>query len=468
MAGRVQYPQDSDKRRLSSLFDSIRSGLGSSPKDDSVPLTSSASGGDPAQDRSVVQHVSCRRRRDSNSSSSSESGLGAAASSKRTSSTTSESASGSNQPKGQLTWQQNRSDTESTPNSPRSISLGGNTQTGSFSPGSVSFVSVVKDGQIKKSVEYKDSGSSSTLPETGDRPEMSRSVREIENRSENSVERPRKPSDQSQDVKPKNFGHNQDIGLTSAKPFELNQHYMLHAPHTSGRDDDQSSNCSFTSSEIGETTSSAPPELVLSSSPFHTTTEVSERPSSEVGQVSSSHSLGKQTSSNLVECKIPVMSKIPLRVSRSASIEAQEITSQKKKDQQDTMIDTSVENPSIVRSRIPQHITRQSSGRSETLSLTSVRTASPLTKVRLLDLASKRALDRDGSDSSESWSGTSDADTLSLGMSCSGMRDTPEKFSKSIVEHSKKPALQSREYEEILGEMCRNLLLATDCVCAGT
>ena len=66
------------------------------------------------------------------------------------------------------------------------------------------------------------------------------------------------------------------------------------------------------------------------------------------------------------------------------------------------------------------HLRRQSSGRSETLSISSGRTASPATKMRLLDLASNRALERDGEDSVKSWSGGSD-DTMSLGMSCSGL-----------------------------------------------
>ena len=62
---------------------------------------------------------------------------------------------------------------------------------------------------------------------------------------------------------------------------------------------------------------------------------------------------------------------------------------------------------------------RQSSAQSETLSSCSARTASPATKIRLLDMVSTRALERDGSESLQSWSCGSE-DTLSLGTSCSG------------------------------------------------
>jgi hypothetical protein len=46
--------------------------------------------------------------------------------------------------------------------------------------------------------------------------------------------------------------------------------------------------------------------------------------------------------------------------------------------------------------------------------------------MRLLDLASARALERrgSGSDSQRSWSGSED--TMNLGMSCSGVQGSPE------------------------------------------
>ena len=45
--------------------------------------------------------------------------------------------------------------------------------------------------------------------------------------------------------------------------------------------------------------------------------------------------------------------------------------------------------------------------------------------MRLLDLASNRALERDGDDSLKSWSAGSE-DTMSLGMSCSGLQAAPD------------------------------------------
>lgn len=227
------------------------------------------------------------------------------------------------------------------------------------------------------------------------------------------------------------------VGVKPVKKGEVTEgHQVAHRAVDGKHEDDRaSSGCSFTSSEFGDLTPTDTSHLITDiSHPITPQSSLDKKEETESGLAQSS---GYMTASRKngdepdpAPCKkqqrrsgttyLPPeitaqSSQPPGPVERAPEVAAPDLVEPSK---QHADNDKSPQHPALT------HVRRQSSGRSETLSLGSARTASPATKMRLLDLASNRAMERD-TDSVKSWSGASD-DTMSLGMSCSGIRASPE------------------------------------------
>ncbi|PVD29212.1 hypothetical protein C0Q70_11809 [Pomacea canaliculata] len=223
---------------------------------------------------------------------------------------------------------------------------------------------------------------------------------------------------------------------------------LLPAPVTPSGDDDHSSGCSFTSSEWGEVTPTSPSADTPSRRHGHSGLEGHvERRDQSSGDHSSGYLSFPKRSGENSHFPNEHFTKASHNPPRSSSSEITVSESRPHTGEgrlevpvMQVHVQPAQEDPhgaKLNRSPAEQHVRRHSSGRSDA-SLASARTASPATKLRLLDLASQRALDRDG-DSLASWSGGSE-DTLSLGMSCTGLRGSPEVAQSLAAPTGRRPA----------------------------
>ena len=411
---RPHHSPDNNKR-LSTLFESLRSGLGGGADDGAdAPAVGAVGGAAPGCGGVVVQHVSCRRRRDSNSSSNSDSDSEERQRSKRR--VYSEMNGAAPLPQGHGAGRYGaRSDTESAGRSVGSGSGERDARTSSLprSHGSDASASTVRE----RNVEVVRGGGGgehvSRVPVAKPRPHHEA-----------------RKGDQPQPARAADGRQRKQAVATG--PFQR---------QNTEDGDRPSSGCSFTSSEWGEVTPTESAPSVASQPPQDRKEEAGSALGHSSGYVSTSrrsidvgdsvlNNNGGSSSSHPQNYDSPTAprsktlpSKLPVRLRQNSqdsfSLEAAH---------PDTPPHTrsSNNNSGHARATTQGHVRRQSSGRSETLSTCSAKTASPATKMRLLDLASNRALERDGDDSVKSWSAGSEADSLSLGTSCSGVQALAE------------------------------------------
>nr|KAG5711102.1 hypothetical protein BaRGS_004746 [Batillaria attramentaria] len=403
--GRVDYPQDSDKKGLSTLFESIKSGLGAGSPEDEQQLAGGAVGGTaPVAGGGVVHRVSCRRRRDSNSSSNSDSDEEVGRSPSRREHVSSLETNGTGR-KGYVP-RYAQSQTESAPNSIENISGGGSdSRLNSLSLSSDASVSTVKEGQIVK-VKDLQGGEGQ---QRGDR--------------------------DGRGVTPQAHPRN---GRRMLPQVGVKPPRMLDTVDGQKDEDQPSSGCSYTSSEWGDVTPTDHPEGISAQSSVDRKEEAGSGLAQSSGYVSASRRNGDEPEPEPAPRKKQQRRSgtvLPPEHAQQSSqpADAQEVKHEQPKTAALDQLAPAHQGPSGDRHSHPvgsakggtqTHVRRQSSGVSDSMSLSSARTASPATKMRLLDMASNRAMERDG-DSVKSWSAGSD-DTLSLGMSCSGMRGSPE------------------------------------------
>ncbi|XP_076444658.1 uncharacterized protein LOC143282778 [Babylonia areolata] len=433
-----------DKTPLSNLFHSIRTGLGGASEDQAD--TSGAGGavggsGGAVGGSVVVQHVSCRRRHDSNSDSDSDSdsqghkGLGVR---KQQASKTNGSAvevrdTADPQHKGRA--QQDSAATKTLDSRSGELDGRGSSNNSSLPPDTAAVKERQQGGRRGGEGPCEAKARSGN---TGRRSELPQRVRGGESQAR------------------------REGGLAAAQGVAQQE------------EERPASGCSFTSSEWGDVTPTENSPGFGAPAPQDRKEDVQSTPGQSSGYMSTSrkslevldtnaltdthhyhqHSNHDSPSpSSSFKPKTTSPSKVPVR-SRQLSRESSQM------EEPATPPATKPPPPDTRSSAIPQpahrskggtgtqgHVRRQSSGRSETLSTCSAKTASPATKMRLLDLASSRALDREEEGeggSVRSWSGGSE-DTMSLGMSCSGLpvsADTPV-FQK--VQHKRPKGCEERQ-----------------------
>ena len=431
-----QHSPDSNNKRLSTLFDSIRLGLGGGGggsgggSDDAaaeLPTVGAVGGvGGPGCGGVVVQHVSCRRRRDSNSSSSSDSDSDWQGAKRRVYSEMNGAALQPSGPQGggPGRYYGARSDTESA---------------GRCSAGSGSAEREPRVGSLSQSLSS--GASASTVRERG-RERDAEGVRagwggEDAGRAPVGAAAAARPTGRTpqREASRKSEGRRRKEAV-AAGPFQ----------RQSTLDGDRpSSGCSFTSSEWGEVTptESAPGLATQPAQDKDRKEEAGSALGHSSGYVSASRrsfdvgdsSLNNNNSSPpLLDHDAPAAApKCRTLPSRPSRLSARSRQDSKDSSSLDAPLHPDTPPPppphrarNNSATRAAQGLVRrQSSGRSESLSTCSAKTASPATKMRLLDLASNRALERDGDDSLKSWSAGSE-DTMSLGMSCSGLQAAPD------------------------------------------
>ncbi|XP_070191375.1 synaptotagmin-like protein 5 isoform X4 [Littorina saxatilis] len=461
--------QDTKAAGISGLFDSIRSGLGGGGADDEADSGAVGGGARPPGCSVVVQHVSCRRRRDSGSSADSDS----------------DSQAKSKGRGGGGGGVNKKAYSESNGMASQPLAAGGGRGAGGRTKGraeaeeslahSLGHDSGEHDARFSTlSHSQSSDASASTVKERG----MGRRGNGNED-GKVPVAKPR-PNHQARksDLPVKREGRSQrrEGVVTGPVPSRHNASDTEQRP---------SSSCSFTSSEWGEVTPSAVdslPSLLDQPSPLDRKDEVgsavgtssgyasaSRRSIPDIGDGSTNHSSPQHNNnhnhhqqnhkgspspakSKSPASKLPVLmafrrdSKSSLNQEPASSSQAEpHHQSHQPAHQAPHHQSRNNNNTATAHTAAQNLVRRQSSGRSETLSLSSAKTASPITKMRLLDLASNRALERDGSDSVQSWSGGSD-DTMSLGMSCSGVPTDAPVFQK--VHYSKQQRKGSHDAPE--------------------
>lgn len=432
---RVEYPQESDKRRLSSLLESLRSGFGAGTQDG----VASATVGSTAGGEMVVQHVSCRRRRDSNSSSDSE----PSCQTRETSGARKSRSSGSET----LAVGKKASPRhgQGDPESALTTRVSSASRLAPESP-DLEVMSSRREGQARRSADpVLDGGRRHAQSETWAGVEDGRDRKEVRRRV---LPQPHLAAAAAvaaaADTRPKS-GDARSPSHLHDRPEER---LLLPAPVTPSGDDDHSSGCSFTSSEWGEVTPTSPSADTPSRRHGHPGPEGHvERRDQSSGDHSSGYLSFPKRSGENSHFPNEHFTKASHNPPRSSSSEITVSESRPHTGEgrlevpvMQVHVQPAQEDPhgaKLNRSPAEQHVRRHSSGRSDA-SLASARTASPATKLRLLDLASQRALDRDG-DSLASWSGGSE-DTLSLGMSCTGLRGSPEVAQSLAAPTGRRPA----------------------------
>ncbi|KAL8570940.1 hypothetical protein ACOMHN_023612 [Nucella lapillus] len=399
-------PDSPEKTPLSNLFQSIRSGLGGGSEDEGAGAMGGGGGPGAGGGGVVVQHVSCRRRHDSNSSSNSDS-----------------------EPRGPGVKTQQHPKSNGTAVDVRETAGGDQHRGGRTKRGSGG------NTVDRRSGEWDSRRSS--VPSDADGSVISQK------------EKPRRNGGEG-DSEGQARGRRSELPVRAKDNPQRKESWAGKGPGRQSIVEEEkerpASACSFTSSEWGETTPtesspgfSAPPasqdnkKEEMGSTPGQSSGYMStSRKSLEVLDYtpSNSHSHSHSPQHNHHDSPSPSKSKTSpskLPVRRQDSRDSAHKEDSPAKTPNRPSLPTTQASPSGNKTNKQGHVRRQSSGLSETLSSCSAKTASPATKMRLLDLASSRALDRDGVDSVQSWSGGSE-DTMSLGMSCSGLpvsADTP-------------------------------------------